>query len=40
MDGIEMGYGRKTGYGAYGPDIAAGELRGGRVFRLTENYPG
>ena len=33
-DGIELVYGRKTGYGGYGP--AAGHERGGRVITLTE----
>jgi hypothetical protein len=33
--GIQLGYGRKTGYGGYGP--AFGVLRGARVIEVTEN---
>eukprot|EP00347_Sterkiella_histriomuscorum_P014383 403361077 len=32
--GIYLGYGRKTGYGSYGPE---GMLKGARIFEITEN---
>jgi hypothetical protein len=31
-DGINLAYGRKTGYGCYGP---SGMLHGGRVFKVS-----
>lgn len=33
-DGINLAYGRKTGYGCYGPE---GMLKGARVFKVTQN---
>jgi len=33
-DGINLAYGRKTGYGCYGPDKM---MRGARVFEVTQN---
>ena len=34
VDGIYLAYGRKTGYGCYGP---SGMLHGGRVFKVHTN---
>lgn len=33
-DGVNLAYGRKTGYGAYGP---SGMLHGARVFEVSLN---
>ena len=34
LEGIELGFGRKTGYGSDGPDDSF--QRGGRVFKFKE----
>jgi len=36
LEGVELLYGRKTGYGSYGP--GHGLMKGGRVIKLKEGY--
>lgn len=45
-EGLKIGYGRKTGYGSYGPApgqflidvLMRSQQRGGRVFKFKEEY--